>query len=49
MAVDPWGVVLADLGGEKRETVVVVDVDLKSVARVRRQMPVMQHRLQVPT
>lgn len=43
LAVDPWGEVLGDCGGEK-PGVVVVEVDLEKVSRTRRNMPVQQHR-----
>ncbi|XP_017293722.1 deaminated glutathione amidase [Kryptolebias marmoratus] len=43
LAVDPWGEVLGDCGGEK-PGVALVEVDLEKVARTRRNMPVQQHR-----
>ncbi|XP_072232742.1 deaminated glutathione amidase isoform X1 [Leuresthes tenuis] len=43
LAVDPWGEVLGDCGGEK-PGVVLVEVDLEKVRRTRRNMPVQQHR-----
>ncbi|XP_037615547.1 deaminated glutathione amidase [Sebastes umbrosus] len=43
LAVDPWGEVLADCGGEK-PGVVLVEVDLEKVSSTRRNMPVQQHR-----
>lgn len=41
LIVDPWGVVLAQAGAS--EEVVVAEVDLASVARVRREMPCLRH------
>lgn len=43
LAVDPWGEVLGDCGGEK-PGMVLVEVDLEKVSRTRRNMPVQQHR-----
>ncbi|XP_068443834.1 deaminated glutathione amidase [Clinocottus analis] len=43
LAVDPWGEVLADCGGEK-PGVVLVEVDPEKVGSTRRSMPVQQHR-----
>ncbi|XP_023822117.1 deaminated glutathione amidase isoform X2 [Oryzias latipes] len=43
LAVDPWGEVLADCGGES-PAVVLVEVDLDKVRRTRKNMPVQQHR-----
>jgi predicted amidohydrolase len=43
MVVDPWGVVLADLG-ERQRAVRVVELDLAEVERVRAQLPVLQGR-----
>ncbi|KAM9424267.1 deaminated glutathione amidase isoform 2-T2 [Pholidichthys leucotaenia] len=43
LAVDPWGEVLGDCGGEK-SGMVVVEVDLEKINRTRRNMPVQQHR-----
>ncbi|XP_028821278.1 deaminated glutathione amidase-like [Denticeps clupeoides] len=43
LAVDPWGVVLADCGGAEAG-VAVVEVDLQRLWDARRDMPVQQHR-----
>lgn len=40
MVVDPWGVVLADLGEESR-AVRVVELDLDKVAQIRAKLPVL--------
>ncbi|XP_028285198.1 deaminated glutathione amidase isoform X1 [Parambassis ranga] len=46
LAVDPWGEVLGDCGGEK-PGMVLVEMDLEKVNRTRRNMPVQQHRRDV--
>lgn len=43
LAVDPWGVVLGDCGGEE-PGLVLVEIDLEKVRSTRRNMPVQQHR-----
>ncbi|KAL3046244.1 hypothetical protein OYC64_004285 [Pagothenia borchgrevinki] len=43
LAVDPWGEVLGDCGGEK-PGMVLVEIDLEKVSSTRRNMPVQQHR-----
>lgn len=43
LAVDPWGEVVGDCGGEK-PGMVLVHVDQEKVIRTRRNMPVQQHR-----
>ncbi|XP_077401382.1 deaminated glutathione amidase [Vanacampus margaritifer] len=43
LAVDPWGVVTADCGGE-RAGVALVEVDLDQIHSVRRNMPLQKHR-----
>ncbi|KAK5858637.1 hypothetical protein PBY51_002762 [Eleginops maclovinus] len=43
LAVDPWGEVLGDCGGEK-PGVVLVEIDLEKVSSTRKNMPVQQHR-----
>lgn len=43
LAVDPWGEVVGDCGGEK-PGMVLVEVDLEKVSRTRKNMPVQQHR-----
>ncbi|XP_043953282.1 deaminated glutathione amidase [Gambusia affinis] len=43
LAVDPWGEVLGDCGGEK-PGMVLVEVNLDKVNRTRKNMPVQQHR-----
>lgn len=42
MIIDPWGTVLAR--APHREAVVLADLDLDDVKRVRRQLPALQHR-----
>lgn len=43
LAVDPWGEVMGDCGGES-PGVVLVEIDPEKVSRTRRNMPVQQHR-----
>ncbi|XP_056298807.1 deaminated glutathione amidase [Pseudoliparis swirei] len=43
LAVDPWGEVLADCGGEE-PGVALVEIDPEKVRSTRRSMPVQQHR-----
>lgn len=43
LAVDPWGEVVGDCGGEN-PGVVLVEIDLEKVSSTRRNMPVQQHR-----
>ncbi|KAM9833821.1 deaminated glutathione amidase isoform 3-T3 [Syngnathus typhle] len=43
LAVDPWGAVTADCGGE-RAGLALVEVDLDKVRSVRRNMPLQKHR-----
>ncbi|XP_030285972.1 deaminated glutathione amidase [Sparus aurata] len=43
LAVDPWGEVLGDCGGEK-PGMVLVEIDLEKFSSIRRNMPVQQHR-----
>ncbi|RVE60390.1 hypothetical protein OJAV_G00180450 [Oryzias javanicus] len=43
LAVDPWGEVLADCGGDS-PGVALVEVDLDKMRRTRKNMPVQQHR-----
>ncbi len=42
MIIDPWGVVLAEAPDE--EAVIVVDLDFGVMARIRRDLPALQHR-----
>jgi predicted amidohydrolase len=43
MIIDPWGKVLAELGGEGREAeIVVADIDLSIGERIRREMPLLR-------
>lgn len=42
LIVDPWGTPIA--GAANDETVVVAEVDLDSLARVRRELPCLEHR-----
>lgn len=39
--IDPWGEVLAELGGEKKEEpeVIFAKIDLEKVQKTRREMP----------
>ncbi|WP_017325308.1 carbon-nitrogen hydrolase family protein [Synechococcus sp. PCC 7336] len=41
--VDPWGVILADAGGEK-PGLAIAEIDPARLQQVRRQMPSLQHR-----
>ncbi|XP_077444949.1 deaminated glutathione amidase isoform X2 [Stigmatopora argus] len=43
LAVDPWGAVTADCGGE-RPGLALVEVDLEKMRKVRRSMPLPEHR-----
>ncbi|XP_061664445.1 deaminated glutathione amidase isoform X1 [Syngnathoides biaculeatus] len=43
LAVDPWGAVIADCGGE-RAGVALVEVDLEKIRTVRGNMPLQKHR-----
>lgn len=43
LAVNPWGDVLGDCGGEKAG-MVLVEIDLEKLSSTRRNMPVQQHR-----
>ncbi|KAM9718352.1 deaminated glutathione amidase [Menidia menidia] len=47
LAVDPWGEVLADCGGEA-PGLALVGVDLEKARRIRSNMPVQQHRRATP-
>ena len=42
--IDPWGEVLAELGGEKKDEpeVIFADVDLDKVKKVRKEMPLLR-------
>ena len=42
MIIDPWGLVLAQAADS--ETAIVADVDLETLARVRRRIPALTHR-----
>lgn len=44
LAVDPWGTVLADAGGEASPTIVTAEIDLERLRDVRAKMPIQQHR-----
>ena len=54
LAVDPWGVIIADAGGcdgpgmlpeqEDPPSIVVCDIDLTEMASIRERMPIQQHR-----
>nr|XP_057924366.1 deaminated glutathione amidase isoform X2 [Doryrhamphus excisus] len=43
LAVDPWGVVMGDCGGEKAG-VLLVEVDLDKMRSIRTNMPLQKHR-----
>lgn len=43
LAVDPWGEVLGDCGGEK-PGLIMVDINLEKLKYTRRNMPVQEHR-----
>ena len=43
LAVDPWGAVLADAGGEG-EAVALAEIDPARIAQVRRDLPALAHR-----
>uniref|UniRef100_A0A8C6UMR8 Nitrilase 1 n=1 Tax=Neogobius melanostomus TaxID=47308 RepID=A0A8C6UMR8_9GOBI len=43
LAVDPWGVVLGDCGGEQ-PGLIMVDINLEKLRNTRRNMPVQEHR-----
>ncbi|XP_062305636.1 deaminated glutathione amidase [Osmerus eperlanus] len=43
LAVDPWGAVMGDCGGEQTG-MALVEVDLEKLRNTRRNMPVQQHR-----
>lgn len=47
LAVDPWGEVLLDLGGE-RPQLGFVDIDAGKIADVRRQLPSLANRRTIP-
>jgi predicted amidohydrolase len=42
LIVDPWGTVVARAGNT--ETVIVAEIDLDYLARVRRELPCLEHR-----
>ena len=42
MVVDPWGQILAQAGTE--EEIIYADIDLKRVAKIRSQLPLLKHR-----
>jgi predicted amidohydrolase len=43
MIVDPWGKILAELGGEgNTPEIATADVDLDYLAKVRREMPLLR-------
>lgn len=43
LAVDPWGDVLGDCGGEE-PGLALVEINLKTLESTRRNMPVQEHR-----
>ena len=44
LVVDPWGEVLADLGGEAEEAMAVVRLDAERIREVRERMPIAAQR-----
>lgn len=44
IVIDPWGEVMAELGSEKKDEpeVIVADIDLDRVKKVRREMPLLR-------
>lgn len=46
LIVDPWGKIVCDL--ENEEGIGYVDVDLDELKKVRQNMPLLEHRLNVP-
>jgi predicted amidohydrolase len=42
MVVDPYGIVLADMG--QREGVEIVEIDRSRVDQVRKKLPLLKHR-----
>ncbi len=43
MIVNPWGEVVAQLGGEKGEPeIATADIDLEAVETIRREMPLLR-------
>ena len=42
--IDPWGEVMAELGGEKKDEpeVILADIDLERVKKVRKEMPLLR-------
>jgi predicted amidohydrolase len=44
--IDPWGAVIAEL--EDGDGIAVADIDPAEVARVRRELPSLTHRTQIP-
>ena len=43
IVIDPWGEVMAELGGEKRDEpeVIYAEIDLDRVKKVKREMPLL--------
>ena len=48
LVIDPWGEVLLDMGGEET-SVGFCDIDLSRIAEVRKQVPSLANRRQIPT
>lgn len=44
MIVSPWGDVLAELGGQKKDEpeITVADIDLKMMRKIRTEMPLLR-------
>ncbi|EDW17507.2 nitrilase and fragile histidine triad fusion protein NitFhit [Drosophila mojavensis] len=44
MIISPWGVVLADCGGEEKLAVGIAEIDLSQLAKIYQSMPCFEHR-----
>ncbi|HIG46533.1 MAG TPA: carbon-nitrogen hydrolase family protein, partial [candidate division Zixibacteria bacterium] len=42
MIIDPWGTVLAQ--AHDSETIIMADIDMEHMARIRRTLPVLENR-----
>ena len=46
MIVDPWGKVIAELGGEGQDAeIAVANIDLAMVDKIKREMPLLRRTL----
>ena len=48
LVVDPWGEVLLDMGGENAG-LTLCDIDLERIAEVRKQLPSLANKRDIPT